>query len=136
MAVGAACISLTLVWTCAAAEARDENPIVASVRSKLKDPGKPFTLLVTLRVKEGMGSKLEAAFAKATGPTHKEKGCVAYDLNRDAEKPDHYVLYERWKSLADLESHLKADHTRALLDEIHDLTAAQPELQVLIPAGE
>src|SRR5262249_6050970 len=65
---------LLLVLPTAAAEEK-ENPILTFVKSKVKDPDKPFTLLITLKVKEGEEKKLEEVFAKAVKPTRKEKGC-------------------------------------------------------------
>jgi quinol monooxygenase YgiN len=138
LAACVACFGAVTAWVSpeAAAAADEENPVVAAVRAKLKDPARPFTLVVGLKVKEGMGEKLEAAFARASGPTHKEKGCLAYDLNRDVEHPERFMLYERWKSLADLEAHLKAEHTRTLLGEMQGIGDGAPELHVLLPAGE
>src|SRR5690349_3326136 len=69
-----------------------ENPIITSVKSRLKDPGKPFTLIVRVRVKEGAGKLFEAAFAKAITATRKEKGNLGYDLNRDTQDPSRYLV--------------------------------------------
>jgi hypothetical protein len=66
-----------------------ENPIVAKVKAAVKDPSRPFTLTILLTVKEGAGEKFEAAFAKAATQTRKEKGCLAYNLDRNAAKPGH-----------------------------------------------
>src|SRR5262245_33826171 len=63
------------------------NPIVAAVKASLKDPTRPFTLLVHIQLKEGNGAKFEAAFAPAIKATRKEKGCLAYDLSRDTKTP-------------------------------------------------
>ena len=38
--------------------------------------------------------------AKAAKATRAEKGCIAYDLNRDTEDTARYVVYERWKNVA------------------------------------
>jgi quinol monooxygenase YgiN len=113
-----------------------ENPILTSVKSGLKNPEKPFTLVIRVTVKEGAGERLEAAFAKSRRETRKEKGNIAYDLSRDTREPTHYLVYERWKDLAALEAHLNAEHTKKLLGELPDILAGQPESQVLLPAGE
>lgn len=113
-----------------------ENPIATFVKSRLKAPDKPFTLLVGLKVKVGEEKKLEAAFARAIKATRQEKGCLAYEFNRDTADPTRYLMYERWKSLAALEAHLKTDAIKALLAELPGLTAGAPAPQVLIPAGE
>jgi hypothetical protein len=41
---------------------------------------------------------------------------VAYDLNRDVKEPTRYLIYERWKSLADIEAHLKGPYITTLED--------------------
>jgi quinol monooxygenase YgiN len=115
---------------------KEPNPLVAKVKAELKDPTKPFTLTVQLQVKEGMQAKLEAGFSKAAKETRKEKGCLAYELNRDAKDSTRYLVYERWKSLADLEAHLKTPYITSLLDELKDLLTGPPEGKVLLPAGE
>lgn len=123
----------------AAATARgqaDENPLVAQVKAEVKDPTKPFTMLIALQVKPGEEARFESAFAKAIRGTRKEKGALAYDLNRDAKDPTRYVVYERWKSVADLEAHLKTPHITALLGELKEVLAGSPELKVALPAGE
>lgn len=113
-----------------------EHPIAAQVKAKLKDPSKPFTMVVLVKLKDGSTEKFEAAFAKATKETRKEKGSLAYDLNRDADDATRYMVYERWKSLAALEAHLKTPHITALLGEIGELMANPPEVRVLTPVGE
>lgn len=113
-----------------------EHPIAAQVKASLKDPAKPFTMLVSFRVKEGAGPKAEAAFAKAVPPTRKEKGNRAYELNRSAKAPAEYVLYERWQDLAALQAHLRAPHVTALLAELGDLLDGPPEVRVFVPAGD
>lgn len=113
-----------------------DDPIVAFVKPRLKDANKPFTLVVVVKVKEGAGERFETAFASALKGTRKEKGCITYDLNRDTGEAGRYMVYERWKSLADLEAHLKTEHIKALRMVLPDVTTGQPELQVLIPASE
>jgi quinol monooxygenase YgiN len=87
-------------------------------------------------VKEGSAAKFEEAFAKGAKETRTEKGCITYDLNRDSEDAARYVVYERWKNVEALESHLKSDHTKALLKALPDLVEGAPEPRVLIPAAE
>jgi quinol monooxygenase YgiN len=113
-----------------------DDPIVAFVKTKVKDRDKPFTLLVTVKVKEGMGAKFEEAFAKAIQGTRKEKGCIRYDLNRSLEDATKYQVYERWKTVADLEAHLKTEHIKALREVLPDVLTGAPELGVMLPASE
>jgi quinol monooxygenase YgiN len=131
--------SLAVVLTFSAlAPAADDtpNPIVAQVKANLKDPDKPFTMLVRIKVKEGSEEKFEKAFAKARVQTRKEKGNRAYDLARDTKMPTQYVVYERWANIEALDEHIKSKYIQALLVELHDLTAGPPELSVFVPAAE
>lgn len=127
-------LALPTLWATAADE--KPNPIVAEVKANLKDATKPFTMLVFIQIKEGSEEKFEAAFAKAIAGTRKEKGNLAYQLNRDAKKKGHYVVYERWQDLAALDAHMKTPHIAALRAETGELRAGASEVKVYIPAGE
>lgn len=131
-----AAIVLVVGLAAEAAGQEKENPILAQVKASLKDPGKPFTMMVMARVKEGSEKQFETAFAKAIRGTRQEKGNRAYDLNRDAKMPSSYIVYERWLDLAALEHHLRTQHIQTLLAEIGDLLAGPPEVRVFLPAGE
>jgi autoinducer 2-degrading protein len=113
-----------------------EHPIVAQIKPHLKDPSKPFTMIVKLQIKEGMNDKFEAAFAPAIKGTRKEKGYIAYDLNRDAKDPTRYMVYERWQNLPALDAHLKTAHITKLLDELKDVLAGPPDAQVMLVVSE
>jgi quinol monooxygenase YgiN len=113
-----------------------ENPILANVKAKLKHPDKPFTMLVTAKVKPGMGDKFEAALAECQKATRKEPGNKSYDLSRDTDHPDIYTLYERWKSVDALADHFKAAHTAKLLGALGDLLDGPPQVKVLTVVGD
>ena len=138
--LGGMCLAiglLAVLWNPHRAAGEDkENPVITAVKSRLKNPDKPFTLLVRVQVKEGAEKQFEAAFAKAITATRKEKDNLGYDLNRDTQNPSRYLVYERWKNLAALEAHLKTPHLKALLAELPKMTEGAPESQVLVPAGE
>jgi quinol monooxygenase YgiN len=108
----------------------DENPIVALVKSKVKDPSKPFALLVTIKAKDGKEKDIEATFAPCIAATKKEAGCLAYELNQDPDEPTTYFMYEKFKSVSALEDHLKQEHTKKLLKALEALTAEQIKAKV------
>jgi quinol monooxygenase YgiN len=95
-----------------------DHPAVALVKSKVKDPTKPFALLVTIKAKPGKGKDLEAVFAPCIAATKKEPGCLAYELNRDPDDATAYVMYEKFRNVAALEAHLKLEHTEKLFQAI------------------
>ncbi len=128
--------SLLLGLTLAATAQDEPHPIAKQVKEKLKDPAKPFTMGIRAKLKAGTAEQFEAAFAPAIKETRKEKGCIAYDLNKSADDETIYVVYERWASLAALEAHLKTPHTQKLLSTIHDYLDGAPEVRVFLPAAE
>jgi quinol monooxygenase YgiN len=134
--LGVAALTVAALFAAHAGGQEKEHPIAAQVKASLKDPTKPFAMLVSLQVKEGTAEKFEAAFKKAIKPTRAEKGCLAYELSRDTKAPTQYLLYERWANLASLEAHLKAPHITTLLKELGELLAGPPDLRVLVPTAD
>jgi quinol monooxygenase YgiN len=119
-----------------AVNAQEKHPIAAQVAAAVKDTAKPFALAISLKLKDGSSDKFEAAFAKAIKETRKEKGCIAYDLNRDSKETGRYVVYERWSNLAALEAHLASDHIKALLEVLGGVVDGAPEVRVLVVVAE
>ena len=124
----AAVASLVLSATASA-----QNPIEETVKASLKDATKPFTLVVTLKLKDGETAKFEAAFAKARALTLKEKGCKTYDMSRSAKADSEYLVYERWLDLASLQAHLKSEHFQELVAAVHESLVGAPEIRVFVP---
>lgn len=120
-----------LVWASAPAGAADEeNPVIKLVKSKVKDPSKPFALIVTFKVKAGNEKKFEEAFAPCLVATRKEKGCVAYYLNRDPDHPEMYVMYEQFRGVEGLVAHMKEKHTETLLSTVVPMCDGEPTVKV------
>jgi quinol monooxygenase YgiN len=119
----------------AAPSVQDENPLLAQIRREVSDPSKPFVMLIHVKAKAGEGAKVREAFAPAVAATLKEKGCLDYALSASATDPDTFILYERWASISDLEAHLSAAHTRALLAALGPVTTAAPALELFVPVS-
>lgn len=113
-----------------------EHPVLTRVKASVKDPAKPFVMLITFHVKDGQGPKFEAAFAKAIAATRKEKGCRAYDLSLNEKNPHEYVLYERWDNLDALAAHLKTEHIKQLGKDNAGTTEGSADIKVLSPVSE
>jgi quinol monooxygenase YgiN len=127
-----ALLLLVLLGAVGAARCADENPLVARVRAKVKDPALPFVLLVPIKVKAGMGKTLEEAFAPCVAGSRKEAGCLAYDLIRDPDDPTAYQVYEKFKSVAALEDHLKQAHTVKLLKALEPILDGEIRSKVYV----
>jgi quinol monooxygenase YgiN len=121
---------LALASVFSAASAAEDHPVVALVKSKVQDPAKPFALFVAIKAKSGQEKALEAAFAPCIAATKKEAGCLAYELNRDPDDPTNYVMFEKFKSVAALDAHLKQGHTTKLLKALEPLTEGQIQAKV------
>lgn len=113
-----------------------DNPIVEAAKANVADAKKPFTMLVIVTVKEGQGKALEDLMKPCIAATRKEKGCIAYDLNRDPKEVTKYHVYERWQSVAALEHHMQTEHIKTLLSKIGDVIAGPPEVKFYVVSGE
>lgn len=116
-----------------AAIAAERHPIAADVAAKLGGAEQPFVLLVELRVDADQADALIEAMANPTKQTAKEPGNVLYNLSQDSEKPGRFVLYEEWKDVAALDSHLKQPYLVKLLADFDRLLSEPPKLTVLRP---
>jgi quinol monooxygenase YgiN len=126
--------ALVLAAAVSTARAAEDHPAVALVKSKVKDPSKPFALLVPIKVKAGKQQEFEAAFAVCIAATKKEPGCLAYELNRDADDPTAYVMFEKFKNVAALADHLNQDHTKKIFKAMEALADGEIKAKVyLVP---
>jgi quinol monooxygenase YgiN len=129
-------LPLALIVGGSEVRAEEENPIVTLVRSKLKDPAKPFAMVVTFKVKAGQEQAFEEAFAPCIVATRKSPGCLAYDLNREVDDSSAYTVYEKYSNLKALEDHARAPHVVKLLGAIPTLIDGEPSVRVYSVAGE
>lgn len=117
-------------------DATDEvGIIIAGFAAQLADPTKPLALLVRFTVADGTQAAVEAAFAAASGDTAREAGVLTYQLLREAAEPTRFVVYEHWRSLADLEAHLRTPYITRLRDRFTRLIIGEPEFRVLVPSA-
>jgi quinol monooxygenase YgiN len=129
-------IPLALVIGISAVRADEENPVVTTVKSKVKDPDKPFSMAVIFKVKAGSEKAFEDAFKPCLAGTRKEPGCLAYYLNHDLEEPNTFVVFERFKKISALEEHAKSAHVTALIKKIDPLLDGAATVKVYAVAGE
>lgn len=106
--------------------------IVAAFAAQLGDHHRPLALIARFRVRAGAGPRIEKAFAEASVQTAREAGVLAYQLRRESDNPDAFVVYERWRSLEDLERHLRTTYIAALRAEIDAVMEGQPSFQVML----
>jgi len=110
--------------------ADDENPVVTTVKSKVKDKTKPFGMAVIFKVKAGSEKDFETAFIPCAKATKKEPGCLAYHFNRDLDDASNFVVYEQFKSVAALEEHAKSKYVAELVKKIGPMLDGDPKVKV------
>lgn len=116
------------------APAADDPPLVATAKKELKHPDKPFAMWVTVTAKAGKEKELEEAFLACQKDVRKEKGFLAYDINKGADRKYHF--YEKWKNVDGLAEHLNAAHTQKLLKQFADLLDGEAKIEFLPAVGE
>jgi quinol monooxygenase YgiN len=116
-------------------QAGEAAALLRAFAAELRDPTQPLALLVHFAVAPRDAESVETAFARARGPTLNEAGCRIYELCRDPRDPGRFVVYEQWRSLADLEAHFRTAHFAAAFAAMSAVIVGAPEFKVLLPAA-
>lgn len=69
--------------------------------------------------KEGKTEELRKALLSLVKPTHREEGCIAYDIYE--EKDGTLFMYEAWRSREDFENHLRQPYLIDFIDKSDSL---------------
>jgi autoinducer 2-degrading protein len=115
----------------------DEHPVIALVKSKVPDLGRPFTIIAELTALPGRGGEVAAEItrSRAISLTRAESGCLEYDICRDSDSPDRFVAYEQWRDVVALRAHLGTAHFVAVGAALGGLLAGAPAVRVLTPVA-
>ena len=65
-------------------------------------------------------------------PTHKESGCVSYELLQNREDPTDFTFVEEWVSEAAFESHAASDHIKAIGPKLQPVVAEAPDIRTYL----
>lgn len=87
-----------------------------------------LTLIARLTAKPDAAEELGEGLRQLIAPTLKEDGAIAYVLHRANDDPHVWILYETWRSRADLDVHFEQPYTKAMLDRFPALLAKEMEL--------
>lgn len=77
-----------------------------------------IVLSITFEAKPGKEKALQELASGLLAPTHKEKGCIQYDLHRSIENPGLFMFYEVWATQADLDAHHQSAHLKAFREKL------------------
>lgn len=87
-----------------------------------------LTLIARLTAKPDCAAMLGEALQALVSPTRAEAGSINYHLHRDSDDPNVWILYENWRSRADLDAHFRQPYTKAVMARFPDLLARDMEL--------
>ena len=126
---------LLIGFTGAIALGQDKEPPLAKEKepdlmARLKKVEGSFSLIVSFQVKKGEEKTLLDAAKPCIAATVKEKGCKRYELHQDLETPTKFVMFERWDSVADIEAHMGAAHTKKLLATLAKIADGPPKFEI------
>jgi quinol monooxygenase YgiN len=88
----------------------------------------PLTLVARLRAKTGQEAGLRHELQGLVSPTRAEAGCLRYDLHESKTEPGWFLLYEMWKSEADLDTHFQTPYLKAFFQMAQELTYGPSEV--------
>ena len=92
-----------------------------------------LTLIARLKAKPEYAQELGDGLRALIEPTLKEEGCMGYVLHRDNDDLATWILYETWRSRADLDAHFEQSYTKAMLTRFPEILAAEMELTFATP---
>lgn len=87
-----------------------------------------LTLVARLTAKPDQAEALGEALQGLIEPTLTETGAIEYRLHRDNNDQNVWILYETWRSQADLDAHFAQPYTKAVLERFPALLARDMEL--------
>lgn len=78
-------------------------------------------VLAKLAVEPEQIEKVIHEFKLLMNETRKESGCLQYDLHQEVHDPATLIIFERWKTEAALEGHLKTAHFMSCFNKVGEL---------------
>jgi quinol monooxygenase YgiN len=90
---------------------------------------KPCTIIGMVVAKDETREELRRILSVQVAPTRAEAGCINYDFHVSEDDPNVFMLYENWRSKADLDAHLKTPHLEPLFGRLDELLARPVEIK-------
>ncbi len=87
-------------------------------------------VVARLRAKTGQEEKVRRELLHLVDETHKESGCIKYDLHQSLDDKAQFVFYEIWQSKEALDDHLDTPHLVRLSSMIDELFAEEPVIEL------
>ncbi|MDO6406571.1 putative quinol monooxygenase [Pantoea phytobeneficialis] len=78
---------------------------------------------------EGKGEELFAAIERCIAPSRAEEGCIHYDVYKNTEDENIFLIHEKWKGEPAIQFHFEQTHFKRLLADTDPLLAAVPDIK-------
>lgn len=88
-----------------------------------------LTLVATLHAAHGNEEELGRRLGRLVEPTISEAGCISYKLHRSADEGAVWMLFEEWRSRADLDLHFETPYLQEFLRDAPALLADTMDLR-------
>lgn len=77
-----------------------------------------YGITAQIRVREGIDVAVaKKALNELAHATRTEAGCLQFDIQQEAQRPDHFVLWERFIDEAAFKQHFEMPHTKCYVDQ-------------------
>lgn len=90
-----------------------------------------LTVIAFLRAKPGAEEELGRRLMELVEGSRQEAGCLNYDLHRSNTDPALWVMYENWRSQADLDAHFQTEPLQRLGKDKAQLLVGDIEMHYL-----
>jgi quinol monooxygenase YgiN len=94
-----------------------------------------LTVVARVRAKTGQETRLRQELQRLVAPTLTEAGCLRYDLHESTTEPGWFLLYETWKSEADLQAHFRTSYLKAFFHMVPELADGPSEITKWTKSG-
>jgi quinol monooxygenase YgiN len=79
---------------------------------------------------EGKQQELLTALHSLMEPTHKEAGCVRYELNQGCDEPRRITFIEKWKDRDAFDQHCATTYIAKFFDHVRPMLVEQFEVKL------
>jgi quinol monooxygenase YgiN len=79
---------------------------------------------------DGKTEELVSALHSLIEPTHKEPGCLRYELNRRSDDSRWITFIEKWKDRGAFDQHCARPHIKQFFDEVRPHLVEQFEVKL------
>ena len=86
----------------------------------------PIRVVARINVQSGKEDEAKSILFNLIQPTHREPGCLHYELLQNHNNSTEFVLLEEWETQAALNEHTAASHTKAALAKMESLIQENP----------